>query len=59
MRCWQSFKIMDKTTIQRKIDRNRELINGAVTSDLDPSLKKMLITNLSKQNENLIERLKQ
>ena len=48
---------MTKQVIESKIARNRELINGAVTSDLDPTLKKMLITNLSKQNESLIKKL--
>ncbi len=48
---------MTKKEINSKIERNRELINGTVTSDLDPSLKQMLITNLSKQNESLIKKL--
>jgi len=48
---------MTKEEIKLKIERNRKLIDRAVTSDEHPSLKKMLVTNLSKNNESLIKRL--
>ena len=48
---------MDKIAIQKKIDKNRDSINTIVTSDEDPTLKKILITQLSKSNERLIKQL--
>ena len=50
---------MDKIAIQKKIDSNRDKINYIVCSDEDPTLKKLLINNLAKSNERLIERLKE
>lgn len=46
-----------KAAIQKKIDKNRDMINTIVCSDADPTLKKILITQLSKSNEILIETL--
>lgn len=43
--------------LQKKIDRNRELINDILLSDEDPGIKHFLITKLSKSNEKLIEQL--
>jgi hypothetical protein len=48
---------MDKIAIQEKIDRNRDKINIIVTSDENPTLKKILITQLSKSNERLIKQM--
>tara|TARA_B110000008_G_C16946178_1_gene554549 strand:+ start:1762 stop:1914 length:153 start_codon:yes stop_codon:yes gene_type:complete len=48
---------MDKIAIQNKIDNNRDKINYIVSSDEDPMLKKILITNLAKSNERLIKKL--
>ena len=49
---------MDKIAIQKKIDSNRDKINYIVCSDEDPTLKKLLITNLAKSNESLIKMAK-
>lgn len=48
---------MDKIEIQKKIDNNRDKIDYIVCSDEDPTLKKILITNLAKSNERLIKKL--
>ena len=48
---------MDKIAIQKKIDKNRDSINTIVTSDKDPTIKKIIITQLSKSNERLIKQL--
>tara|TARA_R110000796_G_scaffold88978_1_gene192342 strand:+ start:1137 stop:1310 length:174 start_codon:yes stop_codon:yes gene_type:complete len=48
---------IDKIAIQKKIDSNRDKINYVVCSDEDPTLKKMLITNLAKMNTRLIKQL--
>lgn len=49
--------LKNKEAIQNKIDKNRDQINTIVCSDEDPTLKKILITNLSKSNERLIKQL--
>lgn len=48
---------MTRDEIQKKIDKNRDSINTIVCSDEDPTLKKILITQLSKSNERLIKKL--
>jgi len=48
---------MDKIAIQKKIDKNRYLINDVLTSAETPIVKKTLITQLSKSNERFIKQL--
>ena len=47
---------MELDRIKSRIDKNRDLINRVVTSDEEPSFKKIMITRLSKENEKLIEK---
>jgi hypothetical protein len=49
---------VDKKAIQKNIDKNRDMINDIVLSDLNPTDKKELITILSDSNKKLIEKLK-
>ena len=51
-------RLQSTKEIKAKIEKNRDLINVVVTSDKDPILKKILITQLSKNNERLIKQLK-
>ena len=48
---------MDKETITKKIEKNRELIGRTLDSDLDPGLVRSMINNLSNKNENLLKQL--
>ena len=51
-------RLQSTKEIKAKIEKNRDLINVVVTSDENPILKKILITQLSKSNERLIKQLK-
>ena len=51
-------RLQSTKEIKAKIEKNRDLINVVVTSDENPILKKILITQLSKNNERLIKQLK-
>ena len=48
---------MDKIAIQKKIDKNRYLINDLLRSNETPMFKEILITQLSKSNERFIKQL--
>ena len=48
---------MKKETIQLKIDKNRDLINRALNTDLDLTLLAKIVTDLKKKNDVLIEQL--
>jgi hypothetical protein len=50
-------KIMNKEAIQLKIDKNRDLINRALNTDLDLTLLAKIVTDLKKKNDVLIEKL--
>ena len=50
---------MKKETIQLKIDKNRDLINRALNTDLDLTLLAKIVTDLKKKNDVLIEQLKE
>ncbi len=50
---------MDKIAIQKRIDKNRELINRALNNDLSPVFLKRIVTELSESNEKLIKKLKE
>lgn len=49
---------MSKNQIQTKIDNNRNLIERALNTDLDPDLLAEIVYQLKKKNDNLIELLK-
>jgi len=48
---------MTKEEIQVKIDKNRDLIDRALSHDVSLEFKYFLIRDLSKRNEKLIEQL--
>jgi hypothetical protein len=50
---------MDRIAMQNQIDKNRDLINKALHSDLDITLLNIIVRGLAHSNEVLIEALKQ
>jgi hypothetical protein len=54
----KDIKIMDKTEIQKKIDKNRDLIDRALSME-DTQMMYYTVRRLSKDNELLIAKLKE
>lgn len=50
-------KVMTKEQIQKKIDKNRDLIERALHTDLEPCLMAKIVHQLKEKNDRLIEQL--